>query len=245
MDDQFDALDAIDWDVLLVLDACRWDVWDDVYGYGGAVRSPASCTLDWTPHAIDHLDDGDTLCVTANPTHAKHYPEAFPGRVDCWMDHWQTFNGIPTVSPKDTTEAARRAWDGSDERRLYVHYIQPHGPYPWSDPPIPLTRANPHAGVEHVEMPDGMDNTLITHPRRAFRDLDWLTEDLLHDAYRKNLAWAFDALLPFIRSDATVVVTSDHGEWLHDGDDQPYGHPCGVKDDLLRTVPLWVSGGED
>lgn len=238
---QFDALADIDWDVLLVLDACRWDVWRDTYGHGRPVTSPASCTLDWLPHAIDHLDDGNTVCVTANPTHAKHYDSAFADhRHEVWVDRWQQYNGIPTVSPRDTTEAALDAWDG--DRRLYVHYIQPHGPYPWSDPPIPLTRANPEAHVGHVDMPDDYDDELVTAPSRAFDTFDWLTPNLLREAYDRNLAWVYDALLPFKRraGDHTVVVTSDHGEWLCDGDGREYGHPCRTRDPILQSVPLWV-----
>lgn len=238
MRDQFDALRDTDWDVLLVLDACRWDTWRDKYGHGDPVWSPASCTLEWTRFMADEY--GETLCVTANPTHAKHHDEAFPNRVDVWQTEWQQYNGIPTVSPRDTTERALEAWDRSE--RLYVHYIQPHGPYPWSDPPISLTRANPLATMEHVKMPSGLSNKLITNPKLAFVEFEWLTPELLKEAYERNLGWVRDALLPFEDMDKRVVVTSDHGEWLCDGVGQPYGHPCGEVDEVLRQVPFWVIG---
>lgn len=236
---QFDAIRSTDWDVLLVMDACRWDVWAHRYGHGERVRSPASCTREWLGAFTDAFDTADMTCVTANPVHWRHYGDAWADRVDVWRHEWRQFNGIPTVSPKDTSDAAQRCLD--IDGRLYVHYIQPHGPYPWADPPVPVMRANPEAKVVDVEAEDVPDE-IIMHPMDAIESDDgWLTAEHLRDAYQRNLSWVYDALLPFRNLDATVAVTSDHGEFLADGPDGgEYGHPCGTDHHLLRDVPFWV-----
>lgn len=233
--DQLDCLDATDWDILLVMDAVRWDIWAERYDYGEPVSSPASCTKQWLGAFIDAIDDSDVTCITASPMQRRHYPEAFAERVDVWESEWRQFNGIPTVSPKTTTDIALDHVGEAD--RLYVHYIQPHGPYPWSDPPVPVMRANPEAEAVDVDAEEVPDQ-LIRHPVPMLYDPDhWLSIGLLQTAYRRNLAWVFDALLPFRSVDATVIVTGDHGELL--GEDRTYGHPCGSDHHLLRTVPWW------
>lgn len=235
---QFDRLKAIEWDVLCVLDACRWDYWNEQYGYGQAVQSPASCTKDWIGNFVREFDHEGITCVTANPMQRRHYDSCFQNRVDVWETHWKQFNGVPTVSPRDTTEAALPYLD--TDSRLYVHYIQPHGPYAAGPKPVPVMRANPQANA--VDIPDSeIPNKLVRNPMRLIHDKDsWLTAELLREAYRRNLKWVYDALLPFKKLDKTVVVTSDHGEFLADGPgDGCYGHPCQSTHPILRTVPLW------
>ncbi len=66
--------DRGDWDVLVILDACRADLWDDVapeYGLptGTTIRSNASCSIDWIQYNFADCPEeiDDVGYVTANP----------------------------------------------------------------------------------------------------------------------------------------------------------------------------------
>lgn len=237
--DQFTTLQHTDFDVLAVLDACRWDYWDREYSRGHAVRSPASCTRNWVGALVDAFDTERWTCVTANPIHERHYDGAFGERVDVWRTSWRQFNGIPTVGPQDTTEAAK-PYFGQDAP-LYIHYLPPHGPYPHGPTPVPVMRANPEANAVDIADDDVPDHLIRDPMRLIHADDTWLTARLLRKAYTRNLQWVYDALLPLLRSELAVVVTADHGEFLADGPgDGRYGHPCHSDHALLREVPLWV-----
>lgn len=236
--DQFTALRNAEWDTLVVLDACRWDYWHRLFDRGRRVRSPASCTKDWLAALTAAFDTEAWTCVTASPIQERHHAGAFGDRIDVWKTEWRQVNGIPTVPPRATTEAAKPYFDA--DGRLLVHYIQPHGPYAVGPQPLPVMRANPRANA--VDLPaEDVPDRLVRNPMRLIHDDEaWLTAAMLREAYDANLKWVFDALLPLLNSGRDVVVTADHGEFLADGSgDGAYGHPCGNDHDLLRTVPFW------
>lgn len=248
--DQLARLDEIEWDLLLVLDALRWDVWVDEIGGGEAVCSGGNNTMEWIKEANRVLDFSETVCVTANPEVTRHTSEMlYADRDDVWERGWEYVNGIGTVPPGAVTRAVETQLTVGPDRPVYAHYAQPHGPYPLHDPPIPVMRNNPHAAAVKTNV-DYHPDEIIMDPTSLLDDPDgWLDEAALRDAYRQNLEWVWDAIQPLIGLDATVVVTADHGEILGEsvGVRTPsgkrtlrYGHPGGPPHELLRTVPLAV-----
>lgn len=249
--DQLDRLAEMEWDVLVILDAMRWDAWEGHVGVGEPVWSPANCTMEWVKAVFSHAELRARMagvdCVTANPEVTRHVNEVLlRERDDLWKRGWEYVNGLGTVPPATVTEAVETRLVVGRDHPVYAHYAQPHGPYPMAEPPVPVMRNNPEAGtVEGTE-----DQPILMDPHEEIEDPDhWLTFDVLRSAYEKNVKWVLDAIEPLLDSDRTVVVTADHGELLGEEativtEDGPvtrpmYGHPPGKAHPKLREVPLW------
>jgi len=250
---QFERLAEIAWDILVVLDATRWDFWDGHVGSGEAAQSPASCTKAWVTQLLHRFDMSDVDCITANPEVTRRaLPDSFRSRDDIWERRWEYVNGLGTVSPDAVSEAVEAKMIAGPDRRIYAHYAQPHGPYPKADRPIPVMRNNPEAS--NVEAEDRYtSDEIIMDPSDVLADPDhWITVKKLQDGYLANLEWAWQAVKPLTQLGETVVITSDHGEFLGetvrgktaDGEvtvkECFYGHPCPIDHPILRTVPVAV-----
>jgi len=68
--------------------------------------------------------------VTANPQFHKIREELdceFHAVIDCWWEDWD--DAVQTVRPETTTSAALKAAAEYPEKRLFVHFNQPHVPF--------------------------------------------------------------------------------------------------------------------
>ena len=131
-DPVFDA----DWDLLVVLDACRADLWAEVVGPDGGLpvgttrTSPAGTSTEWLDAVFGARSAAELAgvgYVTANPYSADHIAGDALGYLrEVWRDAWDDDRG--TVLPRAVTDAAVRAGRETDLDRLVVHYMQPHFP---------------------------------------------------------------------------------------------------------------------
>lgn len=127
-----------EWNVLVVLDACRYDAFRDRFGtfFSGRLEerlSVGSCTPEWRNRSFPGSYQ-DTIFVSANPYLNSRVEVAgfrasdhFFRVIDVWATGWDTRFG--TVLPSEVTAAALRAATDYPGKRLIVHYIQPHAPY--------------------------------------------------------------------------------------------------------------------
>ncbi|WP_144904214.1 hypothetical protein [Halobellus captivus] len=138
-----------DWDYCLVLDACRYDVFSDVYDeyLDGTVekrRSAGSSTPEWASRTF--TDRHDIAYFSGNPfindlgiplnelkwgascdyewTANEHITDV----VDVWKHGWD--DDLGTVPPENL-EASLESHSELVERneRTVLHYMQPHAPY--------------------------------------------------------------------------------------------------------------------
>src|SRR5699024_3258971 len=76
-------------------------------------------------------DHRDTVYVTANPqfnANRDQFDVRFCDVIDLWSgEHWDT--EFQTVRPEMVTAAALDAAERYPNKRLLVHYIQPHYPF--------------------------------------------------------------------------------------------------------------------
>lgn len=244
--DQKVRLTEVDWDILVVLDACRWDYWEHEVGDGEPVQSPGNNTNEWIRQVAPFLWNEPTMCITANPEVTRWtHDDLWAERDNVWQRGWENINGVGTVAPETVTRSVRTNWMVGPDRRIYAHYAQPHGPYPKVDPAIPVMRNNPEAAEVQTDV-DYHPDTIIMDPTALLDDEDsWLSVEQLRTAYRENLRWAWDSVQELFELDATLVVTADHGEIL--GERAPagdrhirYGHPSGSPLEILRKVPFAV-----
>ncbi|MFC4438623.1 MULTISPECIES: hypothetical protein [Natrialbaceae] len=138
-----------EWDYCFVLDACRYDVFSEVYGeyLDGTLekcRSAGSSTPEWAYRTFD--GDHDIAYFSGNPfindlgiplnelkwgascdyewSAADHLSDVF----DVWKTGWD--DELGTVPPESLEEAFRSHSEAVERAdRTVLHYMQPHAPY--------------------------------------------------------------------------------------------------------------------
>lgn len=127
-----------DWDFLIVLDACRFDYFSNLYAkyFTGKLekrQSLGSCTHEWCMKTFnDHYPD--VIYISGNPyINSKVNVKGFNGKthftkiIDVWEYAWDKKQG--TVHPSKLNEATQKAINKFQDQRFIIHYLQPHAPY--------------------------------------------------------------------------------------------------------------------
>jgi hypothetical protein len=232
-----DVLSA-DWDNLIILDACRFDVFEqvasDLPGTLEKAESKASATVQFLRATFSNEELHDSVYVTANPQlyrvengihDAEPIDVSFHDQIDVWQDHWH--DDYRTVMPGVVTDAALQAAQAYPNKRLLVHYLQPHAPY------VGPTGRN--------ELPtDYLDFW------RSFRQGEFdVSLETARRAYRENC----ELVVPHVgellsQFDGRTVVTADHGELLGERDFpipvRRFGHPTYTNLPAVVEVPWLV-----
>lgn len=222
-----------EWDLLIVLDACRVDLIRSVAAEYPFVRdvdriaSPASQSRKWlqSTFADEHADAvARTAYVTGNPYSEEVLdPRDLALLDEVWRYAWDEERA--TIPPRPVTDRAITAARERNPDRLVVHYMQPHLPS--------LTHDDIEARIRR-------DDTGWV-PGHAWDQLEAgdLSEARLWDAYRDNLRVVLDDVAVLLDNvDANrVVITADHGNAF--GEWGVYGHPPDMPLPSLHLVP-WV-----
>lgn len=222
-----------EWDILCVLDACRWDAFKRRYGDVGWIRS-AEPTISVGSASPEWLDEtfapayratlAETAYVTGNPYSADHgCLDALAHLDEVWRDSWDEETG--TILPGPLTARAVEHYRAERPDRLVVHYMQPHWPYV-PDPvmygfdPTHVTEAGSTENPFDRQNRGDLDRD--DHFERYLANLEFVVEHL-----RETLLQAVDA--------DTVVLTADHATLF--GDYGLYKHPANMPMRGIRRVP--------
>jgi hypothetical protein len=239
-----------DWDNLLVLDACRYDLFEeavdlDRFDEYRRVQSLGSATPEWTRKNFAGRSFGDTVYVSGNPQTTKHAPDSFHELVAVWREAFD--EEYRTVMPGDVADGVREASAAFPDKRLIGHFMQPHRPFVGSDDLYFGGMYDPDSIVDDDS--DVIDGR--TGPRDPWMALEEgeTTLDRLWTAYRENLDLVMEEVWSLVNDlDGRTVITSDHGNLIGErGWPVPlklYGHPTNVRLDGLVTVPWAVIDGE-
>jgi hypothetical protein len=225
-----------EWDLLIVLDACRLDIFETVsgdYDYVDSVRSGAADSREWTLRTFSTQSLSDckmTSYITANP-HSAFIPDEveLAYRDEVWGREWD--DEIGTVQPRDVTDATIAAGRNINADRTIAHYMQPHFPSvtapeeTWVIPPLET-----HQGKEGV----------FEKLRRGE-----MSRDFVWEKYEENLRAVLDSVQVLLNNfDAdTAILTADHGNAFGEWD--IYGHPVKRYHPSLRIVPWATTTGKD
>jgi len=226
------AIDLVnaEWDNLLVLDACRADLFEEVadlstFDEYGRVTSIGSMTREWTERTFAGREFGDTVYVTSNPFTDKMVGESFHDLYSVWKKHFDKEER--TVLPEPVAEAARRSFAEHPDKRQIVHFMQPHHPFIGHDRLRELTEWDIYAIAEDEGRPE---------PHSPYEALNMGLVDYgeVWNAYADNLRIGLDAALDLaVDLDGRTVVTSDHGNMFGERawpvPMRVYGHPAGVR----------------
>lgn len=229
-----------EWDLLIVLDACRFDAMAEVadeYSFiesVGSFTSLGSHSREWMRrNFVDRSSEhkAETAYVTGNPF-SEHLLSAddWFALEEVWKSQWDDAEG--TIRPQPITDRAIELARTRDPPKMILHYMQPHAPF---------------IGFEHSERQDPATWNDLHLTRTAWdkvRDGD-LDLDVAWEAYIDNLRCVLDSIELLLENvDAErVVISADHGECI--GEFGVYGHPDQIALDPLREVPWVVTSATD
>ena len=218
----------MDWDYLIVLDACRFDFLSRILNrncfssiYAGL--SVASNTREWLLKNFDSYFK-DVVYVSANPYISNVEYKGFNGskhfyRVEpIWSYGWN--EALGTVHPRTVYEVTLRLVKKYPQHRFIIHFIQPHSPY--------IGRKG-SAIKEFIRKKVG--NTKYKE-EYIHKLIDFVWEGKIDiydiiDAYIENLQIVMDYVYRLIDNlYGKVVITSDHGEAF--GEKGVFFHPPGI-----------------
>jgi hypothetical protein len=139
---------------------------------------------------------------------------------------------IGTVLPEDVASETKRIHDVYSNKRILVHFMQPH--YPFIDSELKFDKG--HLGAD---APDGM----TTWMQVMTGQVD-LSREKLWAAYERNLQRALPHVHDLVDSlPGKMVVTSDHGNMFGERASpvpiQEWGHPPSIWIEELVRVP-WI-----
>lgn len=236
--------------LVVVLDACRFDVFASVapeyftFESLEPIRSAGRNTFEYIARCWPETHDDVTYISAATPVNSDprsayddevlrrqygtYVPSEHFGTVrDVWRESWDESIGI--TPPEPVTDAALEA----DGRRIVAHYFQPHAPYIGRQSLLGHTNdadSRPNEG-EPVDAPVWAQVRYGTISRKKLRRV-----------YVSNLRRALRAVRRLVAETSvkTVVVIGDHGEAL--GEYGIYGHPD-INHPHIRTVPWGIIEG--
>lgn len=218
---------SFEWDVLLILDACRMDLltevrdeYDFLTGDTSSITSVGSSSQEWIRNTFTEPYSrtiAETAYLTGNPFSEKLLnSNDFYMLDEVWRYAWDDdTNTIPARPITDRIIDVRR---NENVDRVIAHYMQPHATF------IPKPKMQASGNQESIWM--------------ALREGEFEREEVWN-AYRDNLRYVLDdvsLVLDNIDAD-TVIISSDHGNAI--GEFGIYGHPSGYPISCLREVP-WI-----
>lgn len=231
--DLFDRLQAVEWDVLILLDACRYDVLSDIATnvVVDRARSPASATPGFLKAARSTDAFEDTVYVSGNPQSGKRLPSRNCNHVPVYETEWD--DDLSTVRPERVYDAVQDHVDGDDP--VVAHTLQPHYPHICDID----GRTMPVPGGVHPRF--FADEWYKGEKLQAMLANGLIDIDRARRSYEVSVRYAWDRASEFaaelVEDGHRVVVTADHGELF--GQRGLVEHPVGVSVDPLVSVP-WV-----
>lgn len=223
-----------EWDNLIVLDACRYDLFTEVNSLPGVLEdrtSRGSATLEWLQNNFQGRRMHDTVYVSANG-----YLEKITNREDTEFHYSKVLHeawdeSISNVPPEPTEQAARRADNRFPNKRLIIHYLPPH--YPFISGPK----------MESDVLEDRGNDFWDEFRTRGY------DEKKVWTAYRASLKRVLSSVRQLLDEfQGRTVVTSDHGNMIGERakpiPHRDWGHPRGLRTDELVRVPWLVSKAE-
>ncbi|SEP31126.1 hypothetical protein SAMN05216388_10774 [Halorientalis persicus] len=215
------------WDTLILLDCARYDYFSDFYEGEGHLtkrRTNSSHSSEFAQYEFAEDTFHDTVYVTGNPFIAKLDEDTFHKLI---MVPTEMTDGGAYVSPETTAELAKEAHENHPDKRIIVHFMQPHEPYLGE-----VGRSMSMVNWGHSNYPQG----------------DTTRKDL-RAAYRENLEIVWESVENLLNKvSGRISVTADHGKLLGERQ-QPipvrgYSHMPGLYVPELVDVPWLQLDGE-
>lgn len=239
MDAGIDVM-AKDWDNLILLDACRPDMFEaanSLEGESSVAWSKAGQSYAFMKRNFEGKKLHDTVYVCANSHFAKFPDEIFHDVIHVWEHGWDEKSG--TIRPETVTAAAKDAFQQYPEKRIIVHYMQPHTPF------LHQMAEDVLADTEHEHFRHKDGYSLLGAIKHGLIDID---DEILLEMYIENTELALSEVVTLLEDlEGKTVISADHGELVGEQVGpiplKFYGHgPLFYEE--LREVPWFLVDGQ-
>ncbi|ELK54578.1 hypothetical protein D320_09452, partial [Haloferax sp. BAB-2207] len=239
-DSRFDVM-AEDWDNLLILDGCRYDIFKKRNTIDGTLKrqtSPASQSLEFMKCNFFEREFHDTIYITANPFSTEIKSGTFYKVVNL-LDQWN--EELQTVKPETVVESTLQISQEYPDKRLLIHFMQPHYPFIGEK-----GKELSHRGYSPTK--EGRKHSFSVWDELQYGVADYNLTQVI-EAYEENL----DIVLAHAEKllgelNGKSIVTSDHGNLLGERIKpipiRVYGHPAGIRSSPLVDVPWLIVEGD-
>jgi len=217
-----------DWDNLIILDACRYDSFANQVNLEGSLDSRESRGAMSEEFIRGNFHDRqlhDVVYVSANHWFSK-INEEINAEVFIYLPTVDDGPDGLTTLPQTVTAVALEQARNHPDKRLIIHYMQPHKPF---------------LG------PTGRE---LDYEKGVDLDRIGVDSETIRQAYHENLDLVLEeveSLLPELKG--KTVITADHGEMLGERERpipiRSFGHPKGVHVEPLISVPWFVCDYEE
>ncbi|MCD6318891.1 hypothetical protein J7M02_07485 [Candidatus Aerophobetes bacterium] len=228
-----------DWDNLIILDACRYDTFVEVTGLNCEYEiSRASRTPQFLRENFVGRKFNDTVYITSNPYVDLFCKNCFYKIISVWKFAWNEEFG--TVLPRDVAKAALNIGNRYPDKRLIIHFMQPHYPFIKDFDII-------HRICDPDDVRDPIKLALSGTPLNPFVEVEKGNLDIetVYKAYKRNLKLVIPYALKLVKKpEGKTVITADYGEafgeWAFPFLIRIYEHPPYVHIPALVKVPWLV-----
>lgn len=228
---EFDPM-AEPWDNLLILDAARPEYLDETTEREcGSVAMPSSSSGDFMEAVWNGRTFHDTVYVTTNPHAGTTLDDGVFHAVYSLLEtDWDS--ETETVPPERVVKRAADIHEQHPDKRLIVHFMQPHYPF---------------LGETGSEIDTSIAQSLGESSKpNPWNEAMWgdIDTDALVEAYRENHEIAMHAAEKLVEQLAgRTVITADHANLIGErGTPIPvrqYGHPINFQHPKVTRVP-WI-----
>jgi predicted AlkP superfamily pyrophosphatase or phosphodiesterase len=238
-----------DWDNLIILDACRYDYFEQVQNLDpdlgtaiskGVATSKGTSSWEFIEQNFRGRELHDTIYVTANPFFDDIEQEVFftiESTLDTTTEHglgWEL--GIDQVHPEQVVNLARKVHETYPHKRLIVHFMQPHQPF------IGETADKIRTMVPGDAAPDDYTEFKQDHIH-YYLAREYVTIEQFRKAYTETLEFVLEYVEKLLSTlDGKSVITADHGELLGERilGREAFGHKSKWECPELREVPWYI-----
>jgi len=241
-----------DWDNLIILDACRYDVFRKANNISGdlrCVRSRGTVTSEFIRENFANREAHDTIYISGNAmvgSHKEHI-DVFK-LIGMWTRNTNLNSPEDSTDPRSlmdpqpTVNKALNVHEKYPNKRLIVHLLPPHTPFLVKD---------------GESLPEDSPYRTYTAVRKGK-----VSADVMRDVYLENVEFGLGYAKELVKKlDGKSVITSDHGELLGEGIPFPvrvldkrwnfanhgyydWAHYGGIREPELMNVPWLVIEGD-
>lgn len=243
-----------DWDNLVLLDACRYDEFVEQNPFDSPAKrriSLGSNTTEFLKRNFLGKRHYDTVYLTANPKSIKlesgdYGDERMFHTLIPILEDWDP--ETHTVLPETVRERAVDVHDRFRNKRLLIHFVQPH--LPFLGETMRTVREEQNVQIDGFEFdfeeyPDDLavvdvENVTL---EEAITDEEYdLTVEDVKEMYRETLRITLSEVQRLVKDlRGKTIITADHGEMFGERPvpfTRPrYAHPKGIRTTELCVVP--------
>lgn len=261
-----DLIEKYDWDILIILDACRYDIFSKIIFHSDNILSKyiadyigkigfkmiftgVSDTVNWL---FKYWSDFyDLTYISGNPYINNFGIGKYSGKAhfsyvdDAWDYAFKRRTG--RISPEKITKTAIKLISYAEFEKFIIHYMQPHSPYIFKDKKITFT------DIFNI-LPKKFKNSLLLFHKfynKALRNNNFPFELLLtenqysklytikeiYDAYTENLVSVIKPIYNLVSSFPEKRIIVTSDHAEYLGEYGRFGHG-GELTDTISCVPL-------